>query len=449
MRNLLLVMWAWMALGVALQAQDTVVVKDDYPLAVQEAQAGKKVVLMLYETEELELPKVLDKDLQENLVGLLCDNCHLKSFPEGLEDCPNLSAVEINWYLFEESFDNSVLLGQVFQVPYLKALRVHAFPMPDLPFKSRALELLEWTKGGLTSLPAWVYAQTDLKVLRLGCNALESLGEELGQLKQLKQLSLDGGACGGNPIKSLPATIGQLSQLKSFSLSYGKLEILPAALVQLPQLKSLFLHYAGVATLPDVFSKTSALKSFSISAGEEFLGFPPSFQQLSLKNLRVDVYQPTCQALQSRAALEVMGRKMEDYEVSFRGDYFPHSVDNTHVTNQMLGVWKAKAPFSLFPKATEGLYLFLNGSRGYLSNTIEGMPAKGEFGKAVYDYEQAHAVYTFKDLQYHGACVFGRGEEANSPYAPIHFIHFSFDYEQEKEVLTLTLGDGKVVELVR
>lgn len=448
MSNSLLILWGWMVLGVALQAQDTVVVEDDYPLAVQHAQAGKKVALVFYESEELELPEVLDKSLQANLVALLCDNCHLSSFPKGLEDCPNLAAVEISWYMFGESPDNSALLEQVFQVPHLKQLIVHAFPMPTVPIKSRGLQFLEWTKGGLTELPAWVYAQKGLQILRLGCNELESLGEDLGQLKNLKQLRLDGGACGGNPIQSLPKSIGQLSKLNYFDLSYGKLEELPAALVQLPQLESIFLHYAGVARLPDAFPKNSALWSFSINAGKEFLGFPPSFRNLSLERLRVDVYQPTCEALQSQALLKAMERKTENYEVTFRGEPFPGSIDNAPENYQILGVWKAAQPFALATGSSKGLYFFLQGSRSYLSNTIQGMPAKGEYGKAVYDYQQAHAVFSIRDLNYTNQCIFGVGE-GSSEYAPTLSVHFSFVYNPEKEKLSLTLGTGEVVELTR
>lgn len=438
----------WFIFSVQLLGQDTVVVEDDYSLAVQEAKAGKKVVLLLYETEELELPEVLDKALQANLVALLCDNCHLTSFPKGLEECAGLNAVEINWYSFGESPDNSTLLEQVFQVPHLQDLRVHAFPVPAVPLKSRALKLLEWTKGGLTALPAWVYAQKELQVLRLGCNELESLGEELGALKNLKQLRLDGGACGGNPIQQLPKSIGQLSKLNYFDLSYGQLEVLPAALLQLPQLESISLHYAGVAKLPDVFDKKSALWSFSLNAGKEFLGFPPSFKQLSLEKLRVDIYQPTCEAVQSQAILQSMKNKIELYEVSFRGEFFPGDIDNAPANYQILGVWKANKPFSLSPKAGQGQYLFLLGGNGYLSNTIKDMPAKGEYGQAVYEYQQQHAVYSFKELQYQGACVFGQGE-GSSAYAPLDFIHFSFAHHPEKEKLSLTLGTGEVVELTR
>ena len=159
------------------QAQDTAIVRNDYALAVQEAQAGKKVVLAILDSKDLELPATMDAALVDNLIGLLCDNCHLTRFPKGLETCPNLSAVEINWYLFSDSPNNHLLLEQIFQVPHLEKLTIHAFPLPNAPFKSRSLQHLQWTKGALNAVPSWVYEQTQLKSLRLGCNNIEVIGD--------------------------------------------------------------------------------------------------------------------------------------------------------------------------------------------------------------------------------------------------------------------------------
>ena len=278
-----LVFWIFFLLIATTQAQDTAIVRNDYALAVQEAKAGKKVVLAILDSEDLELPATMDAALVENLIGLLCDNCHLTHFPKGLETCLNLSAVEINWYLFSDSPDNRPLLEQLFQVPHLEQLTIHAFPLPDVPFKSRALQRLEWTKGDLMVVPAWVYEQTKLKSLRLGCNNLTRIDEALGNLTALEYFSLGGGACGGNPIKSLPQSLKQLTQLKAFDLSYAHLQTLPSAFWELPNLERLSFHYAGLVTLPDDIPTGTALRSFRLSATEEFLGFPPSFCQLTTR----------------------------------------------------------------------------------------------------------------------------------------------------------------------
>ncbi|MFK7798266.1 MAG: leucine-rich repeat domain-containing protein [Aureispira sp.] len=179
-------------------------------------------------------------------------------FPKGLEDCPNLQAVEINWYL----------LQQLFQVSSLTELSIHAFPVPNVPLQSKKFKRLEWTKGSIVQVPAWVFQQKELKVLRLGCNEIEDIGEELGQLTALQSFSLGGGACGGNPLQRLPKSLAKLQQLESFDLSQGQLATFPNAFWQLPKLQNLHFHYAEIISIPDAVPKNTTLRFFHLFGGK-------------------------------------------------------------------------------------------------------------------------------------------------------------------------------------
>lgn len=441
-------------LATHLQAQDTIVVRDNYPLAIKEAKAGKKVILAIYKSQDLELPTIMDQALVDNLIGFLCDNCHLTQFPKGLENCSQLSMVEVNWFMFGEAPDNAPLLTQLFQVSSLKFLNIHAFSLPNVPFQGKKLEQLEWTKGNWTTVPAWVYQQTDLKVLRLGCNELQEIGEDLGNLTALQQFSLGGGACGGNPIQSLPQNLAKLTQLASFDLDYGQLKTFPSVLWKLPKLTHISLHYPGLAIIPDDIPKNSAVRSFSLSAGDEFQGFPPSFERLKLTRLRVDVNKPTCGAVQSQTTLGRMKDQIEKYQVDFRGPSFPDYMDDAHLTNQITGIWEAPQGISFSPTSSiAGQYLFLLGNSGYLANTITGMPTKEQYGKVVYDYERTHSLLSFYELQHAGNCIYGkirsdRGSTAARKDAE-KVIIFSFEYNAEKDILTLTNTAKETVHMKR
>lgn len=90
------------------------------------------------------------------------------------------------------------------------------------------------TSGMLTSLPASIGKLSRLKILKASYNKLETIPNEIGNLKHLEELLLH-----SNKLTTLPDTIGSLSNLVYLDVSRNTLESLPANIGNLKNLEKL------------------------------------------------------------------------------------------------------------------------------------------------------------------------------------------------------------------
>ena len=131
---------------------------------------------------------------------------------------------------------------------------------------------LDWIR--LTALPPELGQLHNLRSLSLAGNELANLPPELGQLQHLKSLSLR-----NNQLTALPPALGQLQNLTILDLSHNQLTTLPPELGQLQNLKSLNLSHNQLTTLPPEIGQLQYLTLLNLW-GNQLTALPPELGQL-------------------------------------------------------------------------------------------------------------------------------------------------------------------------
>lgn len=99
------------------------------------------------------------------------------------------------------------------------------------------LEELELSRcSSLLSLPIELYQLLKLQKLIVFVSQVSELNEAIGNLKELKHLTLR-----SNQLTTIPDTIGELTQLEHLNIQTNRLKILPDSIVNLKNLKNLYL----------------------------------------------------------------------------------------------------------------------------------------------------------------------------------------------------------------
>ncbi|MES2820296.1 MAG: leucine-rich repeat-containing protein kinase family protein [Pseudomonadota bacterium] len=129
---------------------------------------------------------------------------------------------------------------------------------------SRRLDL----NCGLTEFPREVFELADsLEVLNLSGNALSSLPDDLGRLKQLRVLF-----CSDNRFTELPASIGQCRQLDILGFKANRIERVPAAALP-SSLRWLILTDNAIEHLPETLGDCIRLQKLML-AGNRLQALP-------------------------------------------------------------------------------------------------------------------------------------------------------------------------------
>ncbi|MEG4208134.1 leucine-rich repeat domain-containing protein [Microcoleus sp. Pol7_A1] len=120
---------------------------------------------------------------------------------------------------------------------------------------------LKLGKRGLKELPLEIVKYTHLIDLEFtSCNNVTSIPDALGQLSNLKRLSLR-----KSRITSIPDALGQLSNLTVLNLSNNRITSIPDALGQLSNLTVLNLSDNQITSIPDTLSQLSNLRELNLS----------------------------------------------------------------------------------------------------------------------------------------------------------------------------------------
>ena len=119
--------------------------------------------------------------------------------------------------------------------------------------------VLNLSRRGLKEIPAYVFDQTDLKVLKLYGNDLDSISTRIGELVNLEKLYL-----GKNNIHSLPMEIGNLKKLRILSVSNNRLDSLPSSLGVMSDLEQLWLDNNQLRTLPTGIGQLKRLQTLQL-----------------------------------------------------------------------------------------------------------------------------------------------------------------------------------------
>nr|XP_056719561.1 leucine-rich repeat and calponin homology domain-containing protein 4 [Euleptes europaea] len=100
--------------------------------------------------------------------------------------------------------------------------------LPPAIANLQALTYLNISRNQLTSLPACL-CRLPLKVLIASNNKLANLPDDIGALRNLRQLDV-----GSNELQSLPASMGGLESLRDLSIRRNQIDSLPEELSELP-----------------------------------------------------------------------------------------------------------------------------------------------------------------------------------------------------------------------
>jgi Leucine-rich repeat (LRR) protein len=172
-------------------------------------------------------------------------------------------------------------------------------------------------------LPASIGKLSGLKYLMLGCirysgvprdpicNTLESLPEEIGNLKELVYLDVD-----GNQLAELPLSIGELHKLETLRLEYNQLVSLPSAIGQLHKLDYLVLDYNPIVTLPDEIGMLTSLRSMDLFATDiqslpNTIGNLKKLEFIHIAKTKLKILPDEFCNLSSLKQAELYGNKLE------------------------------------------------------------------------------------------------------------------------------------------
>ena len=179
-------------------------------------------------------------DLDDNLI---------EKFPENIGDLKNLEILRGPGTLqpLPRSFSGLESLKFCFFTSYGES--------DALPIDIGNLQNLEtfWIDGNFSNIPESLFNIQSLKNLKINGNLLKELPENIGNLKNLTDLSLYG------KFEALPQSVGELENLENLII-YGTLEELPESVSNLKNLEWLVIENLGLIKLPNNLGNLSNLK---------------------------------------------------------------------------------------------------------------------------------------------------------------------------------------------
>ena len=184
---------------------------------------------------------------------------------------------------------------EVFDNTDIKVLRLYGNQLDSISERIGELvnlEKLYLGKNNLKTLPKSIGNLKNLQILSVQYNQISSLPEEIGGLTNLLQLTLN-----QNELVTLPAGIGGLKNLENLELKFNYLTSLPDELTDCERLKFLYLNRNNLTKLPDNLDKLQYLKELYLSSSGPLLDVPESICKIrNLEVLEIDalVAVPAC-----------------------------------------------------------------------------------------------------------------------------------------------------------
>jgi Leucine-rich repeat (LRR) protein len=214
------------------------------------------------------------------------------------------------------------------------------------------------------SLPSDFFQQhKDLEELDLYQHNLVTLPPEIGHLKNLRYLSIEGnehsragyGPAGENNLTALPPEIGQMENLQELSLAENLLTALPPEIGQLHNLQKLDLRWNKLTAIPPEIGQLRNLQELDLS-DNQLTALPPeigqlhNLQELDLGWNKLTALSPEIGQLQNLQKIDLMRNQLKALppeiaqlqnlkEISLRNNPIQDLSALSNHPNQELKVW--------------------------------------------------------------------------------------------------------------
>lgn len=177
---------------------------------------------------------------------------------------------------------------EIFTMTNLKVLDLYNNKIDSIPAEIgqlKSLEVLILSKNELVYLPDELFELPNLKVLSLHHNNLASLPANIGNLKNLEELRLD-----YNELTWLPESIGELKKLETLFLERNRLVELPSSIGGLERLRFFYIRKNFLTAIPNEIGNLTNMVELDVVDSGALLNLPESLCSLTkLEILRVDV----------------------------------------------------------------------------------------------------------------------------------------------------------------
>lgn len=180
------------------------------------------------------------------------------------------------------------------------------------------LEELDVNWCGLSELPLYMKALSNLEYLRAAHNYFLLLPEWIGDLQNLRVLELDGNFFPNKVVPhliKLPESIGNLKNLEVLTLDDQIIKALPQSISKLTNLKALHLRNNALTDLPDDFGNLFQLEILDLKANDLKV-LPKSFEQLkNMQQLNLS-FNPNIDVLQMMSSIQHL-KQLKRLDISF------------------------------------------------------------------------------------------------------------------------------------
>lgn len=231
----------------------------------------------------------------DKLVGLSLSNCRFNGpVPPQLKRFKDLQLLEIKYDSLQPD-DLAEALALIRLFPNLRRLVIKTPGKIQLPpsfYKLQQLTSLYLDMPDLLHFPEGITRLKKLRELQLRFVCPQGLPASIVLLDSLQVLKLTGS--GQQSRLQLPETIGNLKQLKFLSLNDGAQTVkLPASIGRLKALETFKAELAGINALPESFADCEQLKELSIVTAGYFEPLPERCALLpNLSSVKLEVCQP-------------------------------------------------------------------------------------------------------------------------------------------------------------
>ncbi|MDR6717758.1 leucine-rich repeat domain-containing protein [Paenibacillus amylolyticus] len=160
-------------------------------------------------------------------------------------------------------------------------LNISSHFLKEIPERIRELKYLKRLtifEQDVYTLPPALFELASLEELEIMTADLEGIHQDIGKLKQLRELRIYCGSSyhvptGWKPkeksdlgLKHIPAEIGELSELVNLDISYSGIREIPPELAQLKKLRYLSITNSLIEGMPDIVKRMTWLQSVNLDS---------------------------------------------------------------------------------------------------------------------------------------------------------------------------------------